>query len=155
MRDSTAGMENVHPRPEASTAEWAGVVIVLPPGAGRHYACGPMQSVFLADGEETGGRYAVSIWWVNPHQSGPGPHVHAANEELFYVIEGTVTFRVGSRYVDGPSGTFVRVPAGVTHDFENRTSERAGVFNVFIPGDFETKMPAIVDWYRERDSVDR
>jgi len=28
-------------------------VILLAPGEGRHYSCGPMQSVFLADGEET------------------------------------------------------------------------------------------------------
>jgi mannose-6-phosphate isomerase-like protein (cupin superfamily) len=155
MSDATTGMEDGDPGPEAPTAELAGGVIVLPPGAGRHYACGPMQSVFLADGEETGDRYAVSIWWVNPHQSGPGPHTHAANEELFYVIEGAMTFRVGDRHVHAASGTFVRVPAGVTHDFENRTSERAGVLNVFIPGGFETKMPAIVDWYRGRETADQ
>ncbi|HEY0777107.1 MAG TPA: hypothetical protein VGD56_03995 [Gemmatirosa sp.] len=29
---------------------------------GRHYGCGPMQTVFLADGGETGDRYAVSLW---------------------------------------------------------------------------------------------
>ena len=148
-------MEDGDLRPEGPTGEWANGVIVRAPGAGRHYACGPMQSVFLADGEETGDRYAVSIWWVSPHQSGPGPHMHAANEELFYVIEGTVTFRVGDRHVHAAPGTFVRVPAGVTHDFENRTSERAGVLNVLIPGGFETEMPAIVDWYRGRDTADR
>ena len=31
-------------------------------------------------------------------------------------------------------GTFLRIPAGVTHDFANRTSEAARAFNVFIPG---------------------
>jgi hypothetical protein len=34
------------------------------------------------------------------------------------------------------------------HDFENRTALPAGVLNVFIPGGFESKMPAIVEWYR-------
>lgn len=28
-------------------------VILLQPGEGRHYSCGPMQSAFLADGDET------------------------------------------------------------------------------------------------------
>jgi mannose-6-phosphate isomerase-like protein (cupin superfamily) len=112
-----------------------------------------MQSTFLADGEETGNRYAVSIWWVEPHQPGPGPHSHEANEELFYVIDGTMTFRVGDQSVDAVSGTFIRVPAGVIHDFENRTSSRAGILNVFIPGGFETMMPAIVAWYRERGAA--
>jgi mannose-6-phosphate isomerase-like protein (cupin superfamily) len=125
-------------------------VILLPPATGRSYPCGPMQAVFLADGEETGNRYAVSIWSVEPRQPGPGPHAHADNEELFYVVEGTITFRVGDQLVDAAAGTFLRIPAGVTHDFENRTARRAGVLNVFIPGGFEARMPAIVDWYRTR-----
>ncbi len=122
--------------------------IVLGPGEGRHYDCGPMQSAFLADGQESGNRYSVSIWWVSPGKLGPGAHSHAANEELFYVIEGTMTFLVGDQYVDAGPGTFIRVPAGVVHDFENRTGERAGVLNVFIPGGFEAEMPAIVEWFR-------
>jgi mannose-6-phosphate isomerase-like protein (cupin superfamily) len=123
-------------------------VIVLPAGEGRRYPCGPMQSVFLADGEETGDRYSVSIWWVDPGKPGPGAHSHEANEELFYVIEGTMTFLVGDQRVDATAGTFLRIPAGVTHDFENKTARRAGVLNVFVPGGFESNMPAIVEWYR-------
>jgi uncharacterized cupin superfamily protein len=90
----------------------------------------------------------VSICFVDPGKPGPGAHAHEANEELFYVIEGTMTFLVGDKHVDAPNGTFLRIPAGVTHDFENRTSQRAGVLNVFIPGGFEVNMPAIVEWYR-------
>ena len=126
-------------------------VILLPPGAGRFYACGPMQSLFLADGKETGDRYAVSIWWVDPGKAGPGAHSHEANEELFYVIEGTMTFLVGTEHVNATVGTFLRIPAGVTHDFENRTVDRAGALNVFSPGGFEENMPAIVEWFRAQD----
>jgi mannose-6-phosphate isomerase-like protein (cupin superfamily) len=111
-----------------------------------------MQSVFLADGEETGDRYCASIWWVDPGRPGPGAHSHAANDELFYVIAGTMTFLVGERHVDAVAGTFLRVPAGVVHDFENRTPQRAGALNVFIPGGFEASMPSIVEWYRAHDA---
>jgi mannose-6-phosphate isomerase-like protein (cupin superfamily) len=44
-------------------------------------------------------------------------------------------------------GPFVRIPAGVTHDFENRTDQRMGLLNFFIPGGFEKNMPAIVEWF--------
>ena len=125
-------------------------VILIPPDGGRHYACGPMHSVFLADGAETGNRYSVSIWRVEPGQPGPGAHAHEANEELFYVIEGTMTFLVGDRHVDAAAGTFLRIPAGVTHDFENRTAAAARALNVFIPGGFEVHMPEIVAWYAEQ-----
>lgn len=128
-------------------------VIILSPAQGRRYSCGPMEALFLADGSETGNRYAVSIWWVEPGKPGPGAHSHEANEELFYVIEGTMTFRVGDHVVDAPAGTFLRIPAKVIHDFENRTDQRAGALNVFIPGGFETNMPAIVDWFRTNPTV--
>ncbi len=41
------------------------------------------------------------------------------------------------------------VPAGVQHDFENRSKTRAGVLNIFAPGAFEANMPSIVDWFKE------
>jgi mannose-6-phosphate isomerase-like protein (cupin superfamily) len=124
-------------------------VIHLGPGAGRTYACGPMQAIFKADGEETGSRYTVSEWWVEPDRVGVGLHSHEANEELFYVVAGTMTFLLEDRIVDAPVGSFLRVPAGVMHGFENRTPTRAGLLNVFIPGGFERQMPDIVAWYRE------
>jgi mannose-6-phosphate isomerase-like protein (cupin superfamily) len=108
--------------------------LVLAPGAGRAYEIGPMRGVFKADGPETGDRYCVSEWFVEPRESGPGPHRHEANEELFLVTEGTMWFLVGEDWIEAPRGTFLRVPAGVTHDFENRSDERAAAFNVFIPG---------------------
>jgi quercetin dioxygenase-like cupin family protein len=111
--------------------------LVLAPGAGRAYEIGPMRGVFKADGPETGDRYCVSEWFVEPRESGPGSHRHEANEELFLVTEGTMWFLVGEDWIEAPRGTFLRVPAGVVHDFENRSDERAGAFNVFIPGGFE------------------
>lgn len=122
-------------------------VIVLGPGEGRAYDCGAVQAVFKADGAESGSRYSVSEWWVEPGHMGAHPHRHEGNEELFFVIQGTMTFQVDGRDVESPAGTFIRIPAGVMHGFENRSSERAGVLNVFIPGGFEAQMPAIVDWY--------
>jgi mannose-6-phosphate isomerase-like protein (cupin superfamily) len=108
--------------------------LVLAPGAGRAYEIGPMRGVFKADGPETGDRYCVSEWFVEPREAGPGPHRHEANEELFLVTEGTMWFLVGEDWIEAPRGTFLRVPADVTHDFENRSDERAAAFNVFIPG---------------------
>jgi mannose-6-phosphate isomerase-like protein (cupin superfamily) len=125
-------------------------VIFLPPGAGRHYDAGPMHAVFKADGEETSDSYCVSEWWLPAGDPGPGPHSHEDNVELFYVIEGTMSFLAGDRWLDAPAGSFLRIPAGVTHDFENRSSERAGVLNVFLPGGFEVLMPGIVDYFSPR-----
>lgn len=67
-------------------------VIILPLGEGRHYPCGPMQSVFLADGKETGDRDSVSIWCVDPGKPGPGAHSHEANDQ-----QGGAQFAPGAR----------------------------------------------------------
>jgi mannose-6-phosphate isomerase-like protein (cupin superfamily) len=134
----------------AATGVKAREVLFLPAGAGRTYEVGPMHAVFKADGVETDDRYCVSEWWLEAGQPGPGPHAHEANEELFYVLEGTMTFLAGEEWVDAPRGSFLRVPAGTTHDFENQSDARAGVLNVFLPGGFETIMPRLVAWAAEQ-----
>ena len=122
-------------------------VIVLAPEQGRAYEMGFMRAVFKADGEETHERYSVSEWWMEPHNTGPGAHHHDHNDEVFYVVEGVASILVGDEWVDVGKGSFVRIPAGVTHDFENRTDQRMGLLNFFIPGGFEKNMPAIVEWF--------
>ena len=127
--------------------------IVLTAGSGRTYECGPMRAVFKADGAETAGRYSVSEWTVAPHSPGSGPHSHEENDEIFLVTQGTMSVRVGDEWFEAALGTFIRIPAGVVHDFENKTDRPATLFNVFIPGAFEHMMPAIVSWF-EKQSPD-
>jgi mannose-6-phosphate isomerase-like protein (cupin superfamily) len=103
--------------------------------------------VFKADEGETGARYSVSEWWLEPDAKGPGAHAHAGNDEIFYVIEGMVSILAGETWAEAPKGSFVRIPAGTMHDFENRSTARVGLLNVFIPGGFERNMPAIVAWF--------
>ena len=50
--------------------------------------------------------------------------------------------------------SFILVPGGVTHDFENRGETRAGVLNLSIPGSFESHMPSIAQWFAENPPKD-
>jgi mannose-6-phosphate isomerase-like protein (cupin superfamily) len=129
------------------------VSIFLPPGEGRSYPMGRISAVFKADGDETQKRYSISEWWLEPNTQGPGAHSHA-EDDIFYVIEGTMSFLIGDRWIDAPKGSFVLAPGGMTHDFENRTSNQAGVLNFSIPGDFEKNMPAISKWFIENPPKD-
>ncbi|HEY7137753.1 MAG TPA: cupin domain-containing protein [Acidimicrobiia bacterium] len=124
--------------------------IVLAPGEGRRYAMGRLDAVFKADGDETAARYSISEWWLEPRTSGPGPHSHP-EDDVFIVLEGTMSVLVDDTWVEAPRGSFVLIPGGVTHDFENRTDERAGMLNVSAPGPFEPRMPDIAAWFRARD----
>ena len=89
----------------------------------------------------------MSEWWLKPHTDGPGAHSHEENDEIFYVLEGNPEIRIGDERVALEPGSFVRIPARVVHDFRNATARDAGLLNVFIPGGFERKMPAIVEWF--------
>lgn len=121
--------------------------VILSPGGGRRYELGALTAVFKADEDDTQSRYSVSEWWLDPHTEGPGAHSHEANDEVFYVLAGRPSVRVGDAWVDAEQGAFFMIPATVVHDFANRTSERAGLLNFYIPGGFERDMPAIVDWF--------
>ena len=48
-----------------------------------------ISAIFKADGVETGDRYSISEWWLEPHTQGPGAHSHP-EDDVFYVIEGTM-----------------------------------------------------------------
>lgn len=127
--------------------------ICLTPGEGRSYPMGRISAVFKADGKETDGAYSISEWWLEPHAEGPGAHSHA-EDDVFYVIEGTMSVLIGDRWVDASRGSFVLVPGGMTHDFQNRSGQRAGILNFSIPGNFETDMPAIAEWFAEHPPKD-
>jgi mannose-6-phosphate isomerase-like protein (cupin superfamily) len=121
--------------------------IILAPNAGRAYSMGNITAVFKADGTETEGMYSISEWWLEPQTTGPGAHSHP-EDDVFFVLEGTMSFLIGDQWIDAPKGSFVLAPAGMTHDFENRTHARAGILNFSTPGNFEQHMPAIVDWFK-------
>ena len=127
--------------------------VLLGPGEGRSYPMGRLAAVFKADGAETDQKYSISEWWLDAHTRGPGPHSHA-EDDVFYILAGIMSVMVGTDWIDAQPGTFVLVPANVTHDFENRGSERAGMLNVSVPGDFEQRMPAIARWFVERPLAD-
>jgi mannose-6-phosphate isomerase-like protein (cupin superfamily) len=128
--------------------------VVLQPGEGRAYDMGDrMSAVFKADLDETAHNYSISEWWLEPHTKGPPTHQHP-EDDVFFVIGGTMSMLVGDTWTDAPAGSFVLVPGNTPHSFENRTDERAGFLNVTAPGTFEEHMPGIAEWFRERSAED-
>lgn len=51
------------------------------------------------------------------------------------------------RRIDCAQGSFVLIPGGAEHDFQNRGAVRAVALNISAPGGFEDHMGAIVDWF--------
>lgn len=56
---------------------------------------------------------------VPPGSNVPPSHSHSANEELVYVIEGTLRYTVGGETRDLQAGDTMTTPRGVVHGFSN------------------------------------
>jgi quercetin dioxygenase-like cupin family protein len=74
-----------------------------------------------ASAEETGGTLAVIEADLAPRSGGTPLHVNTLEDENYYVIEGTLTFRLDERTLEAPSGTFVHIPKGIVHTHWNAT----------------------------------
>lgn len=125
----------------------AKMVIELPPGGGRRYEMGKLTALFKADEDDTHAAYSVSEWILQPGQEGVGTHSHEENDEVFFVLEGRPEILVGDVWKSYEIGAFIRIPAGVAHDFRNATLHSARLLNFYIPGGFERDMPKIVEWF--------
>ena len=93
----------------------------------------------LATGEETGGAYCLAEATVPPG-GGPPPHYHTREEELFYVLDGEITFTVAERVVVGGPGTFVQIPRGTPHAFKNQSAVAARMLIQCVPAGFDRFM---------------
>jgi len=89
----------------------------------------------LATGDETGGLVGALDERVAHGVAAP-MHVHEDADELFYVLEGNLTFFVGPQRIEASPGAFVYLPRYVHHGFQVNTKE-ARLFNFVTPAGFE------------------
>jgi mannose-6-phosphate isomerase-like protein (cupin superfamily) len=71
-----------------------------------------------------------------PGRAGADLHVHRSHSDLFYVIDGELTIRLGidDEHIAVPAGTFVLVPPMVVHGFLNAGDTDVRYLNVHAPG---------------------
>jgi mannose-6-phosphate isomerase-like protein (cupin superfamily) len=89
----------------------------------------------LATGDETGG-VVGALDERNAHGVCAPMHVHDDADEIFYVLDGNLTFIIGEQRVEAAAGAFVYLPRFV-HDAFNCNSTEARVFNFLTPAGFE------------------
>ena len=75
-----------------------------------------------------------------PGFPGPPPHVHDRLHDMFYVLKGTLSMRVGDEQLEAGPGTFVCVPPGVVHTFANPNDEPVRLLNFNTPSGWEDYM---------------
>jgi len=73
---------------------------------------------YLVDGSHTASLGMFELT-VPPASNVPPPHSHSKNEEIVYVLEGTLRYTVGSDTRDLTPGQSMQTPKGTTHSFSN------------------------------------
>ena len=88
-------------------------------------------TIKLTEGE-TGG--ALTMFESIPAPGvGPPKHVHSNEDEVVYVLEGTLRFKLGDEIRETPAGGFAFIPRGLHHAWQNIGSEPARLLIVFTP----------------------
>jgi mannose-6-phosphate isomerase-like protein (cupin superfamily) len=67
-------------------------------------------------------------------------HVHDAEDDAFYILEGEMTFVFGNEEAKAGPGTFVLVPPGVEHGFRNDTDRSVRMLNIHAPAGFDRRI---------------
>ena len=67
-------------------------------------------------------------------------HVHDAEDDAFYIVQGEMTFTFGDEEIAAPPGTFVLVPPGVTHGFRNDGAVPVRMLNIHAPAGFDRRI---------------
>lgn len=87
-------------------------------------------------GEETQQEYAL-LEEVSPPGSAPPPHIHHAEDEAFYLLEGEMSIFCGERSWRMTPGAFAFLPRGIIHGFRVEGSTPAKKLVIVTPAGFE------------------
>ena len=106
------------------------------PGDGRRLWIVGDTLTFKATAEQTGGSLVAFEVLAAPG-GGPPPHVHANEDEAWYVIDGEFEILMGEETFRATKGAFAFVPRGTLHRFENVSDSPSRVLVLFTPGGIE------------------
>ena len=92
-------------------------------------------------GAQVNSRYAIMENVAAPGTATP-MHFHA-EDEIFHVLEGTVTFSINGDVFNASVGSIVVIPAGAHHAWRNRSNAPVRMSTIFSPGGVEELYPRL------------
>jgi mannose-6-phosphate isomerase-like protein (cupin superfamily) len=96
---------------------------------------------FIVTSRESGGSMLALDCLVGAG-GGPPPHRHLAEDELFYISEGSISFTMNGETRVIRAGQSAFVPRGTAHTYTNPNEAAARMIAVYTPAGME-------GWFRE------
>ncbi len=131
--------------------------VILQPGEGRSIDLGPFSMSVKATAAETGGAFSL-LEADEPPGFGPPMHIHHDAAEAFYVLKGEYRIFVRDEETRCAAGSFVYIPAGVTHGFRVGAAPSSKL-NLYLPaamvGYFDELSEALTSGADDPERVER
>ena len=82
---------------------------------------------FKATSDQTGGAL-TAVDTVAAPAEGPPLHVHSDEDEFIYIVAGTFRVQIGNELIEATPGSFVFIPRGTAHTWQNVSDAPARFF---------------------------
>src|SRR5690242_8231494 len=103
----------------------------LKAGEGWLYRFGIDFTVKAGEIDDSNG--AAVLEYITRKGEEPPMHTHPTEDEMFYVLEGDITFQCGENIFDLEKGGFIFLPAGIEHGYTIRGEEQVRLLVVTAP----------------------
>jgi quercetin dioxygenase-like cupin family protein len=111
-------------------------IAALPSQAGEAWWWFGGLAVIKLDSKQTEGRFSlIEVLWP-PNLEVP-LHVHSREDEMFHVLEGKISYRIGQSHFEASPGHTLLAPKNVPHGFKAISTEPARYMIVYSPAGFE------------------
>jgi quercetin dioxygenase-like cupin family protein len=100
-------------------------------GTGATYNIGI--DVTVKAGEFRSGHGAAVIEFTTRKGEEPGDHVHDTEDEMFYVLDGELSFECDGKRFEVETGGFVFLPRGLTHNYTIRSDSDVRLLVITAP----------------------
>jgi quercetin dioxygenase-like cupin family protein len=118
--------------------------VIRQPGEGEQLGLGPSQSSIKAGAQDGMGSLAVLESTIGPNFPGPVLHEHERMVDSFYILDGTLTLRLGDETAEATAGSYALVPPGNAHTFST-PADPVKLLNIFAPAGFEGYVREMAD----------
>ncbi|MDP9236292.1 MAG: cupin domain-containing protein [Chloroflexota bacterium] len=115
---------------------------IIKPGEGKKVDIGGLGVDFKVWGKATKDVISIVEHPMEPGRLTP-PHMHHAEDELSYVLQGTFGVRIGDVIAEAGPGCYVFKPRDVPHAFWNPGPAPARLIEIITPAGFELFFEAL------------
>ena len=107
---------------------------------------------FLVEGSDLPANFSLVDVEIAPGAPGAPPHVHKNEDEVYYILEGEMTFMLGDKIETAKAGSAVILPRGIMHATWNEGDKPAKALTIISQHSrFEFFFDHIVEEVRKRE----